>query len=88
MKDKPADRMLEILCPLMQAVVVTRLPVPRGESPEALHRLAVKRHRDVTRCPEIVEALQVARRAAGPGGLAVVIGSLYLVVNLDRKSVV
>jgi dihydrofolate synthase / folylpolyglutamate synthase len=84
MKDKPADRMLEILCPLMQAVVVTRVAVPRGESPEVLHRLATRHHRDVTRSPQIAEALQIARRAAGPGGLAVVSGSLYLVGEVKK----
>ncbi len=41
MKDKPADEMLEILCPLARKVIVTRVPVPRGETPETLRRLAL-----------------------------------------------
>lgn len=84
MRDKPAGRMLEILCPSMQTVVVTRVPVPRGESPEVLRSLAAACHPQVTEAQEIGEALRTGRRAAGPEGLVVVTGSLYLVGEVRK----
>jgi dihydrofolate synthase/folylpolyglutamate synthase len=79
MKDKAAGEMLRILCPLAARVVITRLPVARGEAPETLGRLAAERHPGVAVAPEIEEALAAARGAAGAGGLVAVGGSLYLV---------
>src|SRR2546425_5153911 len=84
MKDKPADEMLDLLCPLVRRVIVTRIPVPRGEAPEALRRLAVARHPDVAHSESIADALVLARSAAGPDGLVVVSGSLYLVGEVRK----
>jgi dihydrofolate synthase / folylpolyglutamate synthase len=84
MKDKPAGEMLGILCPRVTDVVVTSLPVPRGESPQTLLRLA-REHRPSSRAePRLEEALLQARRIAGPGGLVVVSGSLYLVGEVKK----
>jgi dihydrofolate synthase/folylpolyglutamate synthase len=84
MKDKPAGSMLDLLCPLARKVIVTRVPVPRGETPEALGRLALDRHPDVTRADSVGEALDLARDAAGPDGLVVISGSLYLVGEIKK----
>lgn len=82
--DKPADRMLEILCPLVAKVIVTRVPVTRGESVETLHRIAARLHADAAPVATIEEALAHAGRAAGRGGLVVVSGSLYLVGEIKK----
>ena len=84
MKDKPAATMLDILCPLVRRVIVTRLPVVRGEEPEYLQRLAAARHPDVSRATSVEEALHVACETAGPGALVVVSGSLYLVGEIKK----
>jgi dihydrofolate synthase/folylpolyglutamate synthase len=84
MRDKPADRMLSILGPCADEVVVTSLPVARGAPPELLARLARERHRRVRVSPRIDDALRAARDAAGPGGLVVVSGSLYLVGEVKK----
>lgn len=84
MKDKPADEMLDLLCPPMHKVIVTRVPVPRAETPEALRRFALARHHDVAHTESIDEALRLARGAAGPGGLVVISGSLYLVGEVKK----
>ncbi len=84
MKDKPADRMLSILGPCADEVVVTSLPVARGAPPELLAGLARERHRRVRVAPRIDDALRAARDAAGPGGLVVVSGSLYLVGEVKK----
>lgn len=79
MRDKPAGEMLEILAPLAHAVVVTRLRVARGESSETLRDLAAARRSRVESAASAGDALRAARAAAGPDGLVVVSGSLYLV---------
>ena len=84
MKDKPAGSMLDLLCPLARKVIVTRVPVPRGETPETLGRLALDRHPDVARADSVGEALGLARDAAGPDGLVVISGSLYLVGEVKK----
>jgi len=84
MKDKPADRMLSILGPCADEVVVTSLPVARGAPPELLAKLARQRHRRVRVAPRIDDALRAAHDAAGPGGLVVVSGSLYLVGEVKK----
>jgi len=84
MKDKPAGEMLDRLCPLARKVIVAGLPVPRGESPETLRRLASVRHTDVVSAGSIEDGLRLAREAAGPDGLVVVSGSLYLVGEIKR----
>lgn len=84
MKDKPAASMLDLLCPLARKVIVTRVPVPRGETPEVLGRLAQDRHPHVARADSVEEALVLARDAAGPDGLVVISGSLYLVGEIKK----
>lgn len=84
MKDKPAGGMLDLLCPLARKVIVTRVPVPRGETHEALARLARDRHPDVAGADSVREGLALARDAAGPDGLVVICGSLYLVGEIKK----
>jgi dihydrofolate synthase/folylpolyglutamate synthase len=79
LKDKEAGEMLRLLCPLAARVLLTRVHVPRGGSPETLRRLAAEHHPHAEVAPAVGEAIALARQAAGPGGLVVVSGSLYLV---------
>jgi dihydrofolate synthase/folylpolyglutamate synthase len=76
MKDKPIAEMLDVLCPLASDVVVTGLPVARGESPAVLQELAGRRHPRVLRADRVDLALEIGRRAAGRDGLCVGSGSL------------
>ncbi|HUD72306.1 MAG TPA: folylpolyglutamate synthase/dihydrofolate synthase family protein [Dongiaceae bacterium] len=79
MRDKPAAEMLRALRPAADALVLTSLAPPRGAVPGELAAAA----RAAGFAPEVIadrtEALARARAAAGPGGLVVVCGSLYLV---------
>ena len=84
MSDKRADEMLDLIGPLVRKVIVTRLPVARGQSTERLGRLASARHRDVETTESVADALTRARAAAGADGLVVVTGSLYLVGEVRR----
>jgi dihydrofolate synthase/folylpolyglutamate synthase len=76
--------MLDLLCPLVRRVVVTPLSVPRGETPENLHALALARHADTARAGSVEEALRLAAAGLPPDGLVVVSGSLYLVGEVKK----
>ena len=84
MRDKPAGAMLSILAQHFQELIVTSLPVARGESPDALLGLAASCHPRARMAPEVGAALGLAREAAGDGGLVVVAGSLYLVGEVKK----
>ena len=84
MRDKEIDGMLRILGPLAREVVVTALPVRRAASPDTLRRIALVQGLRVTACATPSEALARGREAAGPGGLVVVSGSLYLVGEIKK----
>src|SRR5262249_20254351 len=84
MKDKPVAAMLDVLCPRARRVIVTALPVARGETPGTLHRLAAERHPRAAQAPSVEEALRLAFKEAPAGGLVVVSGSLYLVGEAKR----
>jgi len=84
MKDKPAGDMLGILGPLASEIVVTALPVARGESPDRLRSLAAERGLRAMPEPLLDRALTTARAAAGDDGLVVASGSLYLVGEIKK----
>jgi dihydrofolate synthase/folylpolyglutamate synthase len=79
MRDKPASEMLAILQGVVDEVIVTGLPLPRATPPGDLGRLARKAGMAATVEPLPRPALARAAAAAGPGGLVVACGSLYLV---------
>jgi dihydrofolate synthase/folylpolyglutamate synthase len=84
MHDKRSDLMLDVLCPLFDTVITTAVPVARGESPGTLARLAADRHPRTLRADAAAEAIAAARGEAGPEGLVVVAGSLYLVGEIKK----
>jgi len=78
MKDKDAAAILEILAGEVRAVVLTRPRVERACDPRSLDPLVrAGIPREVV--PDSGMALDRARRLAGPEGLVLVAGSLYLV---------
>ncbi|MCU0313224.1 MAG: hypothetical protein MUC84_04085 [Solirubrobacteraceae bacterium] len=83
--DKDAAAMLAELLPLCEAVVVTQAANPRALPAATLQSLA----RQIGGPPARVvaephAALAAAREAAGPGGVALAAGSLYLIADLLR----
>jgi len=85
MKDKPAAEMLGILKPVVDEAIVTSLPVARGTLPADLLRLASAMGLLATGEADPGRALERASRRAGPGGLLVVSGSLYLVGDIMNR---
>ncbi|HEU4978629.1 MAG TPA: cyanophycin synthetase [Solirubrobacteraceae bacterium] len=85
--DKDAAAMLRLLLPLCDEVVFCAASNPRALSPATLESLA----RQLGGPPARIvggarQALAAAREAAGPDGVALATGSLYLIADLLRPA--
>ncbi len=86
--DKDIAGMVEVLAagPNVAGVTATRTENPRAAAPTDLaERLAAQGAANVAAVEDAGEALGRARDRAGPGGLVVACGSLYLVGALRRR---
>jgi dihydrofolate synthase/folylpolyglutamate synthase len=85
--DKDATSMLRTLLPLCSEVVCTASANPRALSPATLQSLCAQLGGTPARTvSEPHRALAVARELAGPDGVAVATGSIYLVADLLRPA--
>ncbi len=85
--DKDAVAMLRALLPLCAEVVCTHNANPRSLPPGTLQSLAAQLGWPITRLEsDPRRALALARELAGPDGLALATGSLYLIADLMRPS--
>ena len=82
LSDKDAAGFAARLVPLADAVVCTAPVSPRALAPEALAALVEGCGKTAQLCPGAREALEAARRAAGPDGCVLACGSLYLAGEL------
>ncbi|MGH2888366.1 MAG: bifunctional folylpolyglutamate synthase/dihydrofolate synthase [Solirubrobacteraceae bacterium] len=81
--DKDAASMLATLLPVCDALVLTSSQNPRALPPPTLQSLSRQLHGppgEVVADPR--EALSHARELAGPGGVVIATGSLYLIADL------
>ena len=86
LEDKDAAGMLESLLPQLDRVVFTRLANPRALSPATLTTLAEKLGgppAETVAGPQA--ALARARELAGPNGVVLATGSIYLIADLVRE---
>jgi len=80
LRDKPVAAMAAALFPRAATVHLVRPPEERGlEPPELVRLIAPGLRRRCATQPDLVSSVEAARRSAGPGGLVVVAGSLFLV---------
>jgi len=78
MRDKAVGEVAEILFPIAEQVVLTQANSPRSATTEAIRQAArVQVH--IREAPDTASAIAEARRIAGPNGLVVVTGSIYIV---------
>ncbi len=77
--DKAIAEMADLLFPLADAVVLTRPNQKRAATPQAIAEMAGHLNPCVTERDDPREALRAARGLAGPDGVVLVAGSLYLV---------
>jgi dihydrofolate synthase/folylpolyglutamate synthase len=85
MADKDIAAMGRILFPLARAIVLTRVPGARAAPPDAIARSVGAPARGARKTQRVRDALSLARRLAGPRGLVVAAGSLYLVGEVLRS---
>ena len=85
--DKDAAGMLSVLLPACDAVVFTTSQNPRALPPPTLQSLATQlggRPSEIV--PDPVRALARGRELAGPEGVVIATGSLYLIADLLSPS--
>ncbi|HKM47587.1 MAG TPA: folylpolyglutamate synthase/dihydrofolate synthase family protein [Terriglobales bacterium] len=86
MRDKAMREITEILFPVAQHVIVTHANNPRSASPDEIRQAAarVAAGMDIAEADNVTSALKQARKIAGPCGLIVVTGSIYVVGEAMR----
>ncbi len=86
MRDKAIREITEILFPIARHVIVTHANNPRSASPDEIRQAAarVAADMDIAEAENVASALNRARNVAGPGGLVVVTGSIYVVGEAMR----
>lgn len=85
MRDKAVAEVASILFPLASAVVATHADNPRAATPEVIAQAAARTGAEIIQEPEVATAIARARQLAGPGGVVVVTGSIYLVGEVMQR---
>jgi dihydrofolate synthase / folylpolyglutamate synthase len=84
MRDKAIGEMAEILFPLAARVIATRADNPRSATAQEVRAAAARTSAEILEAPDVASALAQAQRLAGPKGLVVVTGSIYIVGEAMR----
>jgi dihydrofolate synthase/folylpolyglutamate synthase len=85
MRDKAVSEIAEILFPIAEHVIATLAENPRSATPDEIRQAASRVATDIQEAGNVVSALDAARRIAGPGGLVVITGSIYIVGEAMRE---
>jgi len=86
MGDKNVEEMTSLLFPRALRVVITRPNYNRSIEPAEAARIGGRFAAELHLEPDPVRALPLARRLAGPGGLVVVAGSIFLVSDIKKAA--
>jgi dihydrofolate synthase/folylpolyglutamate synthase len=84
MRDKAIAEMTEILFPLAERVIATQADNPRSATAEEIRQAAVRTSTDVEAATDVASALERANALAGPHGVVVITGSIYIVGEAMR----
>jgi dihydrofolate synthase / folylpolyglutamate synthase len=84
MRDKAIGEIAEILFPLALAVIATRADNPRSASADEIREAAARTATDIQDAMDVASALDRARVIAGPQGIVVITGSIYIVGEAMR----
>ena len=79
MRDKAVGEIAEILFPLAEAVIATRADNPRSATVEEIRHASVRASTDIEDSADVAAAVAQASTLAGPAGVVVVTGSIYVV---------
>jgi len=84
MRDKAVAEIAEILFPLAERVIATRADNPRSATPDEIREAAVRISTDIEDAADVASALERASALAGPHGIVVITGSIYIVGEAMR----
>ena len=84
MRDKAISEIAEILFPLAERVIATRADNPRSATPDEIREAAARTATDIEEAIDVASAIDRARSLAGPGGIVVITGSIYIVGEAMR----
>jgi dihydrofolate synthase / folylpolyglutamate synthase len=84
MRDKAIGEIAEILFPLSVRVIATRADNPRSATPDEIREAATRTATDIEDAVDVACALDRARSLAGPQGVVVITGSIYIVGEAMR----
>jgi len=79
MRDKAVAEITEILFPVAERVIVTMAQNPRSATSEEIRHAAARTTTDIVDAPSVAAAMTRATDLAGPHGLVLVTGSIYIV---------
>ena len=79
MRDKAVGEIAEILFPLAEVVIATQANNPRSATVEEIRQASVRVSTDVEDSADVAGAIAHASSLAGPAGIVVVTGSIYVV---------
>jgi dihydrofolate synthase/folylpolyglutamate synthase len=84
MRDKAISEIAEILFPLAAHVIATRADNPRSATPDEIREAASRTASDIEDAIDVSSALDRAGSLAGPQGVVVITGSIYIVGEAMR----
>jgi len=84
LRDKAVGEIAEVLFPIAERVIVTHADNPRSATVAEIREAARRTSAEIEEAENVVAALEKAERAAGPKGLVVVTGSIYIVGEAMR----
>ena len=79
MRDKAIAEIAEILFPLAERIIITQANNPRSATPDEIRQAAARVSAEIETAVNVPAALDRARVIAGPHGLVVITGSIYIV---------
>jgi dihydrofolate synthase/folylpolyglutamate synthase len=85
MRDKAIAEMTEILFPLAEQVIATQADNPRSATAEEIRQAAARTSTEIEAAADVAAALTRATVLAGPRGVVVVTGSIYIVGEAMRR---
>src|SRR5579863_9988206 len=84
MRDKAISEIAEILFPLAAHVIATKADNPRSATPDEIREAAARTATDIEDATDVAAALDRASSLAGPRGVVVITGSIYIVGEAMR----
>jgi dihydrofolate synthase/folylpolyglutamate synthase len=79
MRDKAIAEIADIIFPLADCVIATHAENPRAASPQQIAELGALAQTEILQAKSVPEALERACTLAGPKGVIVITGSIYVV---------